>query len=319
MPTDMNHSPLIHHISVINDNVQKAFTFYNKVLGLDLLMKTVNQDDLSMYHLFFSDTKGRPGTEFTVFAMADGDRKVFGTDDVERTIFAVPSNESLFFWEERLNEYGLFNCEIEDYNDSSILRFEDYDGVQLGLVPVKKDSGEYFGRETDEISSEHMILGIDSVHLRVRYPQATANILEELYGLSMIKETEQSGLPTIILSKPNTLFNQEIHIIEDKENPVTKEGVGSVHHIAFSVKSKADLERLEEQITERNFTNSGIKNREFFHSIYFREPNKLLIETATEETELIKETYDGLSFDEVPLYLPSFLERKRRIIEQQLL
>lgn len=311
-------SPIIHHVSVINRDIEKTFHFYHDILGLDLLLKTVNQDDVEMYHLFFGDTKGRPGTEFTIFQMKTGSEKQFGTNTIERTVFAVPTEEALDFWEQRLNQFGVFNCEMEQYNDAKILRFEDYDGVQLGLTAVTDSRNVFFGNKTQEIALKDAIVGIDSVHLRVRYPKASINILGEYFNLKPIKMMQDNKWQVTVLTKENSLLDQEIHLIEDKTNPLEVQGIGSTHHVALSVKNKAELEAIEAKILERNFTNSGIKNREFFHSLYFREPNNLLIEVATEETNLTKESYQNLSFDEIPLALPAFLEPRRNFIEQNL-
>ncbi|MFL2101003.1 VOC family protein [Desemzia sp. FAM 23989] len=318
----MNHST-IHHVSVINRDIEKSFQFYHNILGLDLLLKTVNQDDIEMYHLFFADTTGRPGTEFTIFQMTNGADKAFGTNSIERTVFAVPSVEALYFWEKRLNDYGLFNCEIEDYNDSKILRFEDYDGVQLGLVPLKGSGSpsDYFGRETADISLENAIVGIDSIHLRVRYSLATTTILEQFFHLSVTKHLMQGDLPVTVLSKADSFLNQEIHVIEDKQNPLEILGIGGAHHVALSVKNKDALQAVETLVADKNFINSGIKNREFFYSLYFREPNNILIEVATEEVALDRsapESYDDAEFDDVPLTLPDFLEPRRAFIEHNL-
>ncbi|QQP70117.1 VOC family protein [Carnobacterium sp. CS13] len=314
----MLNSSVIHHVSVINRDIEQTFRFYHKLLGLDLLLKTVNQDDVEMYHLFFGDTKGRPGTEFTVFQMKDGVDRTFGTNAIERTVFAVPTVEALYFWEKRLNENDVFNCEIEDYNDSKILRFEDFDGVQLGMVPIRDTINDFFPRETAEISLDNVILGIDSVHLRVRYPLATSKNMQRMFGLEVTKNIHQGSLLTTVLSKDNTLFNQEIHIIEDKMSSREVLGIGSAHHIALSVKDTSELSEIEQQVIERNFKNSGVKYREFFTSIYFREPNQLLFEVATEEISFTKEDYGSTEFDDIPLSLPRFLERKRESIESHL-
>lgn len=312
-------NPIIHHVSAINRDAEKSYRFYTQVLGLDLLMKTVNQDDLEMYHLFFADTKGRPGTDFTTFEMRSGIDRVFGTNAVERTVFAVPSREALVFWENRLYEQGVFNCEIEDYGSNQILRFEDFDGIQLGLTPIKELPPETFSRETADVPKEHAIIGIDSVHLRVRYAQATANVLSELFGLGIIRTETEGMFPIMVLSKEGALFQQEIHLIEDKKNPLEDMGIGGTHHIAVAVKDRAELEKIAAKVEEKNFLNSGIKNREFFHSLYFRDPNNILIEVATEESTLVKDPYDlSADFAELPLYLPSFLEIKRGSIESRL-
>lgn len=305
-------TPIIHHVSAINRDAEESYAFYNGVLGLNLYFKTVNQDDTEMYHLFFSDGKGRPGTEFTLFEMKSGVDREFGTNAIDCTVFAVPSKESLEFWETRLNERGYFNCEIEDYNDSQILHFEDPDGVQLALVPVETTEKTY-GIKMDAIPLEHAIFGIHSVHLRVRYAKATEAILTEYFNLHA---TNRFGNRTV-LSKPQTLFNQEIHLIEDKDSPLEVMGGGGTHHIALSVTDDEALIVVDEKVQARNFLSSGIKDREFFKSTYFREANGILIEIATNDAQLPERTH-AKTFAEYPLSLPTFLEPKRESIEAYL-
>ncbi|MGP6145526.1 VOC family protein [Jeotgalibaca sp. A122] len=305
-------TPIIHHVSAINRDAEKTYEFYHGVLGLNLHLKTVNQDDTAMYHLFFSDTEGRPGTEFTLFEMKSGVDRKFGTNAIDCTAFAVPTTNSLVFWEARLNERGYFNCEIENYNDSHILHFEDPDGVQLALVPVETTEQTY-GQPTQAIPLEHAIVGLHSVHLRVRYAKATEAVLTELFNLEVTNRFENRT----VLSRPNALFNQEIHLIEDKNAPLEVMGSGGTHHVALSVKDEAELKVIDEKVRERNFLNSGIKDREFFKSTYFREANGILIEVATEEGQLSKRS-QAENFADQPLYLPSFLEPRRESIESNL-
>lgn len=281
----VSHS-IIHHVSVINRDIEKSFHFYHDLFGLDILLKTVNQDDLEMYHLFYSDKKGRLGTKFTVFQMKDGVDKTFGTNVIERTVFAFSSVNALYYWEKRLKERGILNCEIEEYDESKILRFEDFDGVQLGIA---------------------------SVHLRVRYAAATSKIMQQLFGLEVIQTSYQGSLPITILSGENTLLGQEIHIIEDRKSKKEIMGIGGTHHVALAVKDTAELSEIEHQVKERNFENSGVRYREFFTSLYFREPNQLLFEVATEEGFVKKEESTTDGFDTTPLYLPDFFRKQKRI------
>lgn len=310
-------SPLIHHVSVINRDSKQSFAFYHKVLGLEFLLKTVNQDDMDMYHLFFGDKTGRPGTEFSVFEMKNGPQKKYGTNALERTIFAVPSVDSLHFWEQRLNAHGVFNCEIEDYQHTKILRFEDADGVLLGLTPVKQD-GDYFARETEDIPLAHAILGIDSVHCRVRYTDASLRSFKEIFGLEKVDEFTDNGYHVTVLGLEDALFGQTLHLVEDRTRNLEKMGNGGIQHIALNVKSYSELLAVEERILEKNFHYSGIKNREFFQSLYYREPNSLLIEVATEQTNFEKLDMDTTDFDKIPLMLPDFLEERRSFIESRL-
>lgn len=312
----MRH-PFIHHVSVINRDTRESFHFYHKVLGLDFLLKTVNQDDLEMYHLFFGDTTGRPGTEFSVFEMKHGAMKKFGTNALERTIFAVPSEQSLTFWQKRLEAHDVFNCEIEDYNGTKILRFEDQSGVQLGLTP-KKGTDEVFPNETSDIPTEHAIVGVDSIHCRVRYAKASAKAFVDMFDAEIVGETTDNGMDVTIIGKQDALFGQTLHLFEDRTRNVEVTGVGAIQHIALNVESYSALLGVEEKILNKNFPYSGIKNREFFQSLYYREPNNLLIEVATEQTEFEKIDIDTSNFDKIPLMLPSFLEPRRRFIESKL-
>lgn len=312
----MRH-PFIHHVSVINRDTRESFHFYHKVLGLDFLLKTVNQDDLEMYHLFFGDTTGRPGTEFSVFEMKHGAMKKFGTNALERTIFAVPSEQSLTFWQKRLEAHDVFNCEIEDYNGTKILRFEDQSGVQLGLTP-KKGTDEVFPNETSDIPTEHAIVGVDSIHCRVRYAKASAKAFVDMFDAEIVGETTDNGMDVTIIGKQDALFGQTLHLFEDRTRNVEVTGVGAIQHIALNVESYSALLGVEEKILNKNFPYSGIKNREFFQSLYYREPNNLLIEVATEQTEFEKIDIDTSNFDKIPLMLPSFLEPRRHFIESKL-
>ncbi|MBM7699501.1 glyoxalase family protein [Kurthia huakuii] len=302
---------------MINRDVQRSFEFYDKLLGMELLLKTVNQDDMEMYHLFFGDTTGRPGTEFSVFEMKSGPTKVYGTNSLERTIFAVPSEQSLIFWEKRLREHDVFNCEIEDYDGSKILRFEDPDGVLLGITPVKKQD-LYFPRETADIPLEHAILGIDAVHCRVRYAKASVRAFEKMFDVTELKRFDDNGYRVTVLGRDDALFGQTLHLYEDRTRNLEQMGVGGIQHIALNARDYSELLAVEEFIINKNFRYSGIKNREFFQSLYYREPNNLLIEVATEQTDFQKTAMDTSDFAAIPLYLPPFLENRRSFIESKL-
>ncbi|NVE07085.1 VOC family protein [Enterococcus faecium] len=141
----------IHHISIVNRFIRPTFDFYHNILGLKLLMKTINQDDHTMYHQFF------------------------GTNTIERTILKVPSEASLHFWEIYFETQGVCHYGIESFSGRPILRFEGLDATQLALVPLREfeDIDDYFPYVTDQIPTEHAILGIDAIQLRVQYSDAT--------------------------------------------------------------------------------------------------------------------------------------------------
>lgn len=314
-------SARIHHISIVNRFIRPTFDFYHNILGLKLLMKTINQDDHTMYHLFFSDNHHRVGTELTFFEVQEGNNQFFGTNTIERTILKVPSEASLHFWEIYFEIQGVCHYGIESFSGRPILRFEGPDATQLALVPLREfeDIDDYFPYVTDQIPTEHAILGIDAIQLRVQYSDATERELLSVGWQHKEYVSFFSGHQRVtILENQDTQFYQEVQIIQDRENPVAIEGIGSVHHVAFGVENKSDLQRIDKQLQERNFINSGIKDREFFVSLYYRDPNQLLIEIATGEGNLDAKAYENQSprFEEIPLFLPQYLNFIREQVEQ---
>jgi len=305
-------TPRIHHISIINRDVETTFNFYHNLLGLKLLLKTINQDDHEMYHIFFSDDQQRVGTEITFFEIKDGVNQTFGTNTIERTILKVPTVDSLDFWQTYFDENNICHYGVETFNNRPILRFEGPDQTQMALTPLRSQeiSARYFPNSQSTIPQEHGILGIDGVQLRVQYGQATE---KELRHLAWERTNQTSFFETnqevTIMGNQDPDFYQEVHIIQDRVNPIAEAGIGGVHHVAFGVPNLARLEAVDRELRVRNFTNSGIKNREFFHSLYYREPNQLLIEVATQEGYLPPEAYahQGADFNQIPLYLPEYL------------
>lgn len=312
----------IHHISILNRFIQPTFDFYHNILGLKLLMKTINQDDHTMYHLFFSDNQERIGTELTFFEVREGEDHKFGTNNIERVVMKVPSEESLTFWEARLEAAGICHYGIETFNGRPLLRFEAPDDTQMSLTPLREfeKAADFYPFADTDVPVEHAILGIDAIQLRGQYPAATEKELTNLLGWHQQKQTTffDTNTEVTILDNQETTFYQEVHLIHDIHSPLAELGIGGIHHVAFGVKDEKRLRELDEQLNQRNFLNSGIKHREFFTSLYFREPNRMLIEIATEEGSLDPSAYENQSriFEDIPLYLPHFLAGERESIEQ---
>ncbi|MGX6977991.1 VOC family protein [Vagococcus elongatus] len=307
----------LHHVSSLVSDSHVSYDFYHNILGLKLLMKTVNQDDTSMYHLFFSDMAGRPGTEFTVFQINTFKQNTFGTNAIERTIFGVPNREALDYWEKRLDDYSIEHWGIEQYGDSNILRFEDPDGLKLGFSVLRQPEHEFLPNTSSDIPADYAVAGIHSIHLRVRYPKATQNILEQWFDFFFSQEIPDPRFPVTVLTNKNSVFQHEVHLIEDGINPLEDQGIGGIHHLAFYVETHEDLMEIQEKIEEKNMITSGILPREFFDATYFREPNGLLFEVAT-KTRPVPSVEDTATIDELPLYLPDFLEPQRPRIEEEL-
>lgn len=314
--------PQIHHISLLNHDMTKTYPFYHDILGLKLLMKTINQDDHEMYHLFFSDEKGRKGTQLTFFEVLEGANQVFGTNNIERLLLKVPSVEALLFWEKRLEENGFLTYGSETFNHRPILRFDAPDNTQIGLVPLRdfENPADFSPCEAPHIPKEFAILGIDALQLRVQYAAATTKELRLLFDWQQKMSTTffTTGQDVTILANDNPDFYQEVHVIQDRKAPLAELGIGGIQHVAFGVADEEELFLKSKVLDERSFHNSGILPREFFTSLYFREPNRLLFEIATNSGSLLPIAYENQSanFHEVPLYLPEFLEPDRTTIEE---
>ena len=307
----------LHHVSALSGDIRKAYYFYHNILGMKLILKTVNQDDQNMYHLFFGDDTGRGGTEFTVFEMKGTRNKKFGTNSIERTMFLLPSEEAIHFWEKRLTEYNVLHYGIEIYNGKKILRFEDEDGQNLGFVYRENiDLSKMNPYNAPDIPEKYSILGIGDIYIRVRYTEATEKIIENYFGFSKYNEIVENNRKISLFRFDGSPFRHEIHIIEDRKAPLQELGVGGIHHISFGVEDISDLKILQEKLEYRNFQNSGIVDREFITSSYFREANDNLFEVATPLLKDRKEFPEqNKDFDEIPLFLPEFLEKDRKEIE----
>ncbi|GGI43132.1 VOC family protein [Mammaliicoccus stepanovicii] len=318
----MNHHSIIHHVSIINHDIEQAFNFYRNVLGLDLLMKTVNQENYEMYHIFFADKYGRPGTEVTLFEMKEGKENKFGTNAFDRMLFKVPSEAALKFWEQRFNESDVCHYGVENYAGRSLIRFEGPDQTPLGLIVMSElENIDKFNRDEDSvIPYEHQILSIDSVHMRVRYPAASKQQFQQLYAWNSYNQSTffDTGLPVDILHNNSEEMYHEIHIIHDVTNNLENQGHGGIHHVAISADSIESLEEVESSLNDLNIVNSSIKNRGFFQSIYYRDPNQVLFEVATLKLDMEEVKFEQKEFADIPLYLPEYLEGKRELIERKL-
>lgn len=309
----------IHHISVLSSDVEKAYDFYHNILGLKLIIKTVNQDDSRMYHLFFGDENGRQGTEFTVFEMKRTKPYTFGTNAIERTMFLVPSEEALSYWEKRFDTLEVCHYNIEDYGNRKILRFEDNDGQRLGLVYHSGiDLNDFQPYVHPGVDEKYAILALGEVHLRARYLEPTKRQLENFFDFEEVEKISAFGKEVTIFRHDN-VFKHEVHVIEDKDAPDQRLGVGDIHYVAFGVETKDDLENLQLQLDDLNIPSSGIKNRDFMFSSYFRDPTNNVFEVATPITKK-RETFpkQNQEFGEIPLFLPDFLADKRAEIEESL-
>lgn len=310
----------IHHVSAITASGAENHDFFTRVLSMRLVKKTVNQDSPSMYHLFYADAAGTPGTDMTYFEIPMAGRTYPGVSSISSTGFRVRSEAALGFWIRRFDELGVDHEAILERNGRKTLAFTDPEGSRLMLV-ADDGSGVPYGipwRKTD-IPEEFAIAGLGPVKLTVRHPERTETVLTEVLGFreAGTYPSDVSGMPDIIVYETGAGgAGAEVHLETRPDLPPERPGRGSVHHVAFRVPTFDEYDRWEAHLRDAGFQTSGKVDRYYFRSIYFREPNGILFELATDEP--------GFDSDEPmealgeTLALPPFLEPRRREIEAAL-
>lgn len=301
-----------HHILMVTKNANKNNHFYKNVLGLRRVKMTVNQDDPSMYHLFYGDKTGSPGTELTFFEIPLVGKTYRGTNAITRIGLLVPSEDSLHYWKERFETFDVKHSEITTYANRPALQFEDAEGLRLVLLVSNGEKVEHWETwEKSEVPAEHQIQGMGSVEMTVRRLDKMASTLTEMFGYTEVSRSEEEA---IFQSIKGEAFGEIV--VKYLDGPTEKPGRGSIHHLAIRVKNDAELAYWEEQVIQRGFQSSGIIDRFYFKSLYFRESNGILFEIATDGPGF---TVDGdVEHLGEKLDLPPFLEDQRAEIEANL-
>ncbi|MGH0591450.1 ring-cleaving dioxygenase [Bacillus pretiosus] len=301
-----------HHISMVTKNGSENNHFYKNVLGLRRVKMTVNQDDPSMYHLFYGDKTGSPGTELSFFEMPLVGKTYRGTNAITRIGLLVPSEESLHYWKERFEKFDVKHSEIISYANRPALQFEDAEGLRLVLLVSNGEKVEHWETwEKSEVPAEHQIQGMGSVEMTVRRLDKLASALTGIFGYTEVSRSDEEA---IFQSIKGEAFGEIV--VKYLDGPTEKPGRGSIHHLAIRVKNDAELAYWEEQVIQKGFHSSGIIDRFYFKSLYFRESNGILFEIATDGPGF---TVDGdVEHLGEKLDLPPFLEEKRAEIEAKL-
>ncbi len=302
-----------HHISMITKNAQMTNHFYRDVLGMRRVKKTVNQDSPSMYHLFYGDLTGSAGTELSFFEMPMAGSTTRGTNAITQIGLLVPSLESLIYWKKRFEQLDVKHGEITTYADRAALPFEDAEGLRMILLNNNGEAIPEFWSpwEDSVVEKEHRILGMGTTEITVRYLERTATMLREMFGYVEVAHSEQE---VIYQSVAGQAFGEIV--VKQMEGPSEKPGRGSIHHLAIRVKNEEELRYWDEVVKERGFQSSGIIDRFYFQSLYFRESNGILFEIATDGPGFtVDSAIEALGKE---LDLPPFLESKRAEIEAKL-
>jgi glyoxalase family protein len=301
----------IHHLTAISAKPRENLAFYTGLLGMRLVKKTVNQDDVSAYHLFYADAKANPGTDLTFFDFpAAPERR--GTNSISRTGLRVAGEQTLGWWRDRLKQADGHTGEVIEVDGRLTLPFEDKEGQRLVLVD-DGGAGPAFPWDRSPVPSGHQIRGLGPIVLTVHELSRTAQVLTEVMNMRRLRDYAAHGAQIHVFAMGEGGPAAELHVIEDKDSSVARQGAGGVHHVAFRTPDNAQYEAWAQRLNEFNIRNSGAIDRFYFRSLYFREPNGILFEIATDGP--------GFATDEPmetlgeKLALPPFLEARRAEIE----
>ncbi|MFG1347309.1 ring-cleaving dioxygenase [Xanthobacter autotrophicus DSM 431] len=302
----------LHHVTAVTADAPYNHRFYTQTLGMRLVKKTVNQDDTSAYHLFYADGEANPGTDLTFFDWPVP-RERRGTHSVVRTGLRVRDEAALEYWAGRLSDAGIVHGGIETRDGRNILPFEDREGQRLALV-VDEGRGPGVPWAKSPVPADFQIRGLGPIVLSVPELAPTAAVLLHVMGMKEVRTyATEEGRAVHVFEMGEGGPAAEVHVrVEPCLDPAVQ-GAGAVHHVAFRVTSFDEYEEWARRLKELRIPNSGKVDRFYFRSLYFREPNGILFELATDGP--------GFAADEDAehlgerLALPPFLEGRRGEIE----
>lgn len=306
----------LHHVTAVTATAKANVTFYTQVLGMRLVKKTVNQDDVSAYHLFYGDELGQAGTELTFFDWAQMRPNRGGPGTISATALRVAGKEALAWWAERLTDAEVPHSGIVQFHGHNLIRFADPEGQSLALVD---DEGAPGGKPwaKSPVPVKYGVRGLYASTLTVQNLQWTGHVLAEIMGYrqSASYETGADERTTVFELNGGGAGN-EIYVVEQPRSRPGALGAGGVHHIAFRVPDEDAQRAWRQRLAAAGLGVTEVIDRFYFKSIYFRIPGGILFEIATDGP--------GFATDEDPehlgerLALPPFLEPYRRQIEQGL-
>jgi glyoxalase family protein len=306
----MNVNPHgIHHVTAIASDPQANVDFYTKVLGLRLVKQTVNFDAPHVWHLYYGDEQGSPSSILTFFPWPGVIQGKEGAGLTTATAFSVPP-ESIGFWHERVKTLGLTAEAPAVRGDSEVLTLFDNDGMRLELVASPGDSRSGWDGVSD-IPQEHALRGLHEVTLSERNLDPTASMLTNFLGMGLSSET--AGAASFSMGEGGA--GASVQVIGGIQDRGLQAG-GTVHHVAFRAPNLQTMESWRQELVSRGVSVTEVMDRQYFKSIYFREPGGVLFEIATDEP--------GFDIDEPllelgrKLKLPPWLEPSREQIQNSL-
>lgn len=299
----------IHHLTAVSARISDNHRFYTQTMGMRLVKRSVNQDDVSAYHLFYADAKGSPGSDLTFFDWpVPAERR--GTHSIVTTCLRVSGAAAIEWWAARLREAKLKSSEVVERDGRLTLDFEDFEGQRLSLVD-DGGVGEAHPWDRSPVPAGHQVRGLGPIVLSVPELAPTDDLLQRVMNLRPVREYPHSGRPGDVVhvyEMGEGGAHAELHVAVQPGLPPAQLGAGGVHHVAFRTPD-ADYEAWHERLRSFRVANSGPVDRFWFRSLYFREPNGILFEIATEGPGFAVDEDEATLGETVAL--PPFLEPQR--------
>jgi glyoxalase family protein len=300
----------IHHLTAISAAIRDNHRFYTQTLGMRLVKRSVNQDDVSAYHLFYADAKGSPGTDLTFFDWPVP-RERRGTRSITRTCLRVNGRNALDWWVQWFDERGVTHGEMFERDGRLTLRFEDPEGQRLALVDDggRGDPPAPWGRSP--VPTECQIRGLGPIVISVPTLNPTDVLLTRVFNMRLARDCphpDNPGTRVHVFEMGSGGPHAELHVAVQPDLPVGRQGAGGVHHVAFRTPD-ANYDAWADRLNEFQVPNSGKVDRYWFRSLYVREPNGVLFEIATEGPGFAVDE-DAATLGE-RVVLPPFLEPHR--------
>lgn len=274
----------LHHVTATSDNPQENVDFYAGILGLRMVKKTVNFDAPNVYHLYYGNELGQPGTIMTFFPYEGLRRGRKGNGQLTVTSFSIPNN-ALEYWMKRLDKFNIkYTKPMQRFADEQFIYFEDLDGLGIELVANSNDTRQGFSY--GQIPIEYAVKGFYGVTISQYNPEVTARLLTDDMEHKLVK-----SLGNLLRYSVSGLPGDFVDIVQNPTDPKGLNGAGTVHHLAFATPDDASQLDFREKIMSRGIIQpTPVMDRQYFHSIYFREPGGVLFEVATSDI--------GFTFDE---------------------
>ncbi|HEY0419262.1 MAG TPA: ring-cleaving dioxygenase [Acetobacteraceae bacterium] len=303
----------IHHLTAVSADARGNHEFYTRVLGMRLVKKTVNQDDVSAYHLFYADGAASPGTDLTFFDWPV-ERERRGTHSIVRTALRVAGEAALAYWTGRFGEAGVPHGPVQEVDGRRQLEFEDPEGQRLTLVD-DGGTGPFHPWASSPVPEEHQIRGLGPITISVPELAPSDAFLTRVMAMRQARSHAMEGVAVHVYEMGDGGPAAELHVRVEPDLPQARPGAGGVHHVAFRVGDE-EYASWVERLQRLRIPSSGPVDRFYFRSLYTREPNGILYEIATDGPGFATdEPLDALG---ERLSLPPFLEPQRAAIERKL-